>query len=146
MSEPKLSEKMESLLRAMMIVAKSHIEAIDSFDPFGLVVDSDNAHTFVDVEFSAPQWKGSDTNQRVRAVQDGIWAIQLNKPLTSAAILWDVNLRPQEGGPATPAILGWLEERPGVAIQMVYHYEMQNGKVVMGRRDLNPKAHTLLKG
>jgi hypothetical protein len=73
-----------------------------------------------------------------------IRSIRSKTPLLSAAILYGAMLEPIGGGEGSLGIVGRLEERPGIAVQVIIYVTMDGTRPILDKREYIEKKHLLL--
>lgn len=141
---PTLTPTMSVLLERLIKYAKNQIEETGRLDPFGIVTGIDKKTTLIAPYLAADADKGIPGNKMVRMVEDEIRRLREKKSLSSAAVFRGVMLRPEEGGEETPAMAGRLEEKPGIAVQAIVEFEIEDKHVILGKRLIIQKPPFLL--
>ncbi len=140
-SEPlsALSDLMESQVR----YATARINGSKMLVPFG-IVEAENKRILINVFQALEQDKGLPANRLIRMVKATIRSEHEKRPITLASIFYGAELTPMEGGEGKMALIGWLEEASGKALQITFNFEIQDGCVVLGKRHVTQMRPVLL--
>ena len=146
-SDVKPSKKLEGLLDFLVTMAKDMLEKFGEFDPVGMVLIEDGKVIMLDTTFWQKDGsaKGLSGNQLLRKIEDGIREIRSKKRLDCAIIFYDATLRSQDGSDEPmDALLGRLEERHGVACQVIIEYKINSGPFEIANKYFVQKEHHLI--
>lgn len=139
-----LSEMLEKVLAMTIDVARGLLERFGEFAPFGLVIHQNQADFLMIENPAAAEAEGIQGHQLMRRVEELVREARDRQQLDFAGIITDINVWPVDGGPMTSAIQGRIEERGGLAVQFLQHYEIRNDVLSLGEKWIFPKDHLLL--
>lgn len=146
-SDVKLSKKLDGMLDFLVTMAKDMLEKFGEFDPVGMVLTEQGKVIMLDTTFWQKDGsaKGLSGNQLLRKIEDGIREIRSKKRLDCAIIFHDVTLRSQDGSEEPKdALAGRLEERHGVACQVIIEYKINGGHFEITDKYFIQKEHHLI--
>ncbi len=135
--------KFDLLLDMAIDIAIMQLDEVGEFNPFGIIMLNGEAQVLM-VDPDRAFREGIPGNQISRMVEDMIREARARDSLEFAALVYDANLRPVEGGSATSAIVGRLEERGGQCVQFIQEYAMRAGRAHLGSQRCIDKPHHLL--
>lgn len=140
----KLSIGLSELWGHLEGYAKARLDETGLLNPIGMMESVDHERTLM-VPFQVfEQVKGLPPSTLVRMVQDMIVNARVEQQPTLVGIVYGADLASVEGGDESAALVGWLEESSGPAVQVVTHFEIGPDGIVLGERQVIPRKPILL--